>query len=111
MIFAFLSISLNAAAQILMKKLSDGDFRLYSLIQQPKTYAVLAIYGSSIVTWLYALRNLNLSIAYPLQSLGYVIVSVLSFYFFGEKFSVSKVVALCLIVMGSLLLATGKCKH
>jgi multidrug transporter EmrE-like cation transporter len=107
MIWALISISLNAVAQLLMKRISSGDLNFLSLAREPQTYFVLAIYSSSVMTWLLALRNLNLSIAYPLQSLGYVLVSLLSFYFLGEKFSISHVLALFLIVTGSLVLVIG----
>jgi|SRR3989344_2423341 len=54
----------------------------------------------SSMTWLLALSKTNLSFAYPLLSIGYVIVSLLSWYFFGEALSSLRLVGLGIIVGG-----------
>ncbi len=107
MTFALISILLNALAQLVMKRISQGNLSPGALIQQPTTYLVLVMYGVSVLTWLYALRNINLSIAYPLQSLGYVLVTIFSFYMLNEKISFVQLLAISLIVLGSIVLVVG----
>ena len=107
MTYALISILLNAVAQLVMKRISQGNLSPGALIQEPTTYVVLAIYGMSVLTWLYALRNINLSIAYPLQSLGYVLVTIFSFYLLNEEISKVQLIALTLIVLGSVILVLG----
>lgn len=47
-------------------------------------------YGLSFILYLVALKNLQLSVAYPLIALSYPIVAVLSWWLIGEPWSVSK---------------------
>jgi multidrug transporter EmrE-like cation transporter len=108
MIFAITSIILNAIAQILMKKIANGGLNLSLIIRSPFTYLLLASYATSIVFWMFALRKINVSIAYPMQSLGYVLVTIVAFLLLQERISNINVIGLVLIVSGSIFLAVGR---
>lgn len=53
------------------------------------------------ITWMIALSKIDLSSAYPMMSLSFVFVSLISFFFLGEEWTYIKVAGLALIVIGS----------
>lgn len=65
-------------------------------------WIVLSICGSflSLGCWLIALTKLDISIAYPMVSLGYVITMIAGYYFFAETITPIKLVGVFLIVSG-----------
>lgn len=107
MIFALLSITLNALAQLFMKKSAMSELTPSEMISNINIYAALGSYGLSIILWLVALRDLKLSVAYPLQSLGYVLVTILSVIVLSEKINHWNVLGLALICSGAITLAVN----
>ena len=67
----------------------------------------LAFYAASLPAWIIALKRFELSFAYPLISLGYLIVYVGAYYWPGMEESITwqKTIGLSLIVMGVALAA------
>jgi undecaprenyl phosphate-alpha-L-ara4N flippase subunit ArnE len=55
--------------------------------------------------WIIALRHLDISIAYPLMSLGYVAVTALAMVLLGEKVSKLRWIAVGLITCGAAMVA------
>jgi drug/metabolite transporter (DMT)-like permease len=115
-LLAFLAVGLNAAAQLFLRSamgrlgsdaLSLGDLgpMLPRLLVSPPLLGGLGCYGVSLLLWLVVLSRLPVSVAYPLQSLGYVLVALAARSLLGETLSVHKVAALTLIVLGVALLA------
>lgn len=102
----FVSIAFGIAGQLLMKhtmsEQTEGFFT-WSFIQQ--LALALTIYSLGIVNWIFALRFVKLSIAYPLTSLNYVGILLGSHYFFGETIPLIRVVGVVLIFVGVLLVA------
>ncbi len=108
MILALISVSLNALAQIAIKSLSSLEpDSIFSYFRAWQLYATGFLYLSSIVLWFLALRTLPLSIAYPLQASGYVLVTLLAGLVFQEKITIFHIVSLSLIVLGVSVLAIG----
>jgi multidrug transporter EmrE-like cation transporter len=108
MIFAFISVGLNALAQITIKLLAKSEYsNVVSLLKQWPLYATAILYGVSIVTWFLALRSVPLSVAYPLQALGYVLVTFLAWLVFSEGLGIFQLFALGLIVSGVILMAVA----
>jgi multidrug transporter EmrE-like cation transporter len=62
------------------------------------------------VTWFLALKGIPLSIAYPMQALGYVLVTVLAYLLFHEAVGIAQVAGLAFIVVGVTVLALGSGK-
>lgn len=60
---------------------------------------------AATVLWLFGLRRVDLSYAYPLVSFGYVLVTVLAALLFGEKISRTRWIAIAVICMGVVLIA------
>lgn len=65
----------------------------------------VVIYALATVTWILTLREMPLSIAYPVVSLSYVVVALLSVTFLGEQLSWMYGLGLLLIMGGVSLIA------
>ncbi|MEK0313662.1 hypothetical protein [Cohnella sp. 56] len=100
----FGSIALGAVAQILMKYGSNGLAGI-SLFLNPYVIAGLFVYGLSSILWILSLPKVQLSLAYPMVSLGYVLVFVLSYFIFHDTISLMRMVGLGVIVVGVLIIA------
>lgn len=73
---------------------------IISFLSNPCLMAAIFLYAATIVAWIYVLRVLPLSIAYPLTALAYIIVPVMSFLFLGEKISIGTFLGSVIIVLG-----------
>jgi multidrug transporter EmrE-like cation transporter len=104
-------VLLSSAAQLAMKRgigaHAGGDVGATYLhaLSSPLVWLGLALYGASAVLWLWVLSRLDVSLAYPLVSLGFVVTMGLGVMWLGEPFSWLRVVACSLIVVGVSLLA------
>ncbi len=101
----FVSIGFGIVGQLLMKHtMSSSTVGLnWSFIQQ--LVLALTVYSLGIVNWILALRVVKLSIAYPLTSLNYIGILFGSYYLFGEKITLIRIVGVILIFLGVLLVA------
>jgi len=117
--FAFIitGVILNAAAQLLLKAgtnalggaihLTRDNWFLTGLkvaTQWPIVVGMLC-YGISLVVWILGLSRTDVTVAYPMLSLGYVIGAVGAWMFLGEVISPQRMFALAVIVLGVVLLA------
>ena len=97
---------LGAAAQLLLKMGSQAvdTASLYSIVWSMAAnvplVAGLALYGLSMVLFVHALRNEQLSLLYPLISLTYIWVTAVSILFLNESVSFWKVAGVVVIVAG-----------
>ena len=95
------SIALGIAGQLLLKQaalLTVGG--RYDLSMLGVLILALFVYSSGIVNWIFALRHLRLSIAYPLTSLSYVGILWGSAYWFGEHVPSTRAIGVALIFIG-----------
>lgn len=67
-------------------------------------FSALIIYGLSTILWVYALRLVPLSIAYPFMALAFIIVPVLGIIFLKEPFHWRMLVGAGLIMMGLIVI-------
>ena len=117
--FAFIitGVILNAAAQLLLKAgtnalggaihLTRDNWIMTGLkvaTQWPIVVGMLC-YGISLVVWILGLSRTDVTVAYPMLSLGYVIGAVGAWMFLGEVISPQRMLALGVIVLGVVLLA------
>ena len=114
-LLAMVSVSLGAAAQVLMKLgMSQPKFRMpgdLHLVQavlriafDPYVIAGLACYGISAAVWLVVLTRMPLSLAYPLVALAIVMVMVVSATFLGEPMPIGRIAGSILVVCGVALI-------
>ncbi|MEW6723798.1 MAG: SMR family transporter [Bacillota bacterium] len=105
------SILLGGVGQFLLKlgaqKLPAGASLLRTIMQLfavPQILLGLVCFGTSFIAWIFVLRRLELSVAYPLVSLSYATVTLLSVVFLHESFTIYKLVGLVLIMLGVVVL-------
>jgi drug/metabolite transporter (DMT)-like permease len=117
--FAFIitGVLLNAAAQLLLKAGTNalgGAIHVNAqnwfatgvkVFTQLPILAGLACYVISLVVWIIGLSRTDVTIAYPMLSLGYVVSAVGAWMFLGEIVSPQRLLALGVIVVGVALLA------
>lgn len=64
----------------------------------------LTCYVVSVVVWIIVLSRADVGVAYPMISLGYVLTALGAWYFLGESFSLQRIVAIGVIIVGVALL-------
>jgi len=91
-----------ASGQILMKVASSSwnDSGLLTVRTLSWLFFAFAVYGLSSLVWIYVLRNVPLSQAYPFMSITFVLVPVASAIFFSERFDWMNVASSALIMAG-----------
>lgn len=101
-----------AAGQILFKAVSQRIQGFSDLIGDRTALAMfvvaLAIYGSSTLVWILALRQVPLSYAYMFMAIGFVLVPVAAWLFFSEPLSPRLVAGAVLIAAGVWLTAADR---
>jgi multidrug transporter EmrE-like cation transporter len=117
--FAFIisGVLLNACAQLLLKAgtnalggaihltMSNWFETLIKVATQLPILGGLACYGVSLVVWIIGLSRTDVTIAYPMLSLGYVVSAIGAWMFLGEVIPPQRLVAIGVIMLGVVLLA------
>ncbi len=104
------SVVLTSIGQIFFKKgmmvlnLSHQQASIWKLMAHGlfNSYVLLGFlsFGAGAVLWLAVLAKEELSYAYPLSSLGYVVVLIGSFLLFHEHISLARIVGILIIIIG-----------
>ena len=112
------SVSLNAGAQLLMRKgmLCIGEVSItHSLLKVlpqmiTNIYLWLSIccYGISIITWMIVLSRVEVSFAYAFSSIGFILVTIMGAVFLREQVSTLKILGIGIICIGVIILARSK---
>lgn len=108
-------VALNAAAQLLLKagtrQIGEFAFSLNNLMPiglklatEPHIVGGLACYAVSVVAWILVLSRVEVSLAYPMVSFGYIVTAVASWWLFGETLSVERIVGIVVIIFGVFLI-------
>jgi multidrug transporter EmrE-like cation transporter len=117
--FAFIisGVLLNAVAQVLLKAgtnalggaihltMSNAFETFIKVISQLPILGGLACYALSLVVWIMGLSRTDVTIAYPMLSLGYVVAAAGAWLFLGEAVSPQRMLAIGVIMVGVALLA------
>ena len=109
-------VFLNAVAQLALKqgagRLGDLAFSWNNVIPigiqvifNPWIFLGLFLYGVSVVLWILALSRVEVSFAYPLLSIGYILVAIAGYFLFNEPLSMSKIFGILLIIAGVIFLS------
>jgi multidrug transporter EmrE-like cation transporter len=109
-------VMLNASAQLLLKAGVNavGTFAFTAenmlpiglkLASQPPIIAGLSCYVVSVVVWILGLSRVDVSVAYPLLSLGYVVNALAAWWLFGETPTAQRIVGIAIILVGVVLVA------
>jgi len=76
-----------------------------SVFSMPALWLGFACIFMGLVTFLFALAQTDLSIAFPIDSMQYIVALVASHFFLGEKITKYKLAGTLLVMAGVLLVA------
>ena len=107
-------VLLNATAQLLLKAGTNsvGTFSFSAdnllpvgikLATEPHILGGLTCYVISVVVWIMALSRVDVSIAYPMISIGYVVTALAAWWLFGEAITLERMVGIGVIIIGVFL--------
>ena len=84
--------------------LGEPSVLLWWLVTNIYLWLGLGCYAFSIGTWLVVLSRAEVSTAYPLLSIGYIIAAILSVLLLGETLGAAKIGGIGLICAGVILI-------
>jgi len=106
-----LGVLLNAAAQLFLKegmrRIGYFEFTWANALpiglQAAGNIFVLGgllCYAISVAVWLMVLSRVEVSYAYPLLSVGYIVNAVAGYYLFQENLSLTRITGIVIICLG-----------
>lgn len=106
------SYVIATAAGLVLLKLGTNSTGFLSIIEGKMTWNInlltvigIATYGISFFLYILLISRFNLGFIVPLTTaLVYILVFSASYFIFGESFSALKILAICLIIGGVVLL-------
>jgi len=108
-------VLLNAVAQLALKA-SVNDMGAISvglntaipvftrLAAEPWLWVGLTCYGISVIVWILALSRVDVTIAYPMLSIGYVVNAMAAWALLGEALAGQRVLGIGIIIIGVVVL-------
>lgn len=111
-----LGVLLNAAAQLLLKagmgQIGHFEFSMTNVVPIGMKVAAnlpiisgLTMYVISVGVWLLVLSRVQVSYAYPMLSIGYVVNALAANYLFGEPLTSMRMLGIFVIIAGVYLVA------
>ena len=109
-------VLLNATAQLLIKAGTNtfgpialsGDELLGTALKvsmEPFIVGGLVCYVVSVAIWIVALSKVDVSVAYPMLSIGYIVNAIVAWQLLGESLSADKVLGIGVIILGVYIVA------
>ena len=109
-------VLLNAVAQLALKagvrQLGHFDFSLANAWPVASALATngpiiggRSCYVVSVVVWILALSRGEVSVAYPMLSIGYVVNAALAWYLFDEAVGPQRLAGIAVIIVGVVIVA------
>lgn len=106
-----LGVLLNAAAQLALKQgmrqigyfdfgLRDCAHTFFAVAASPYILTGLSCYIVSVAVWLLVLSRVEVSYAYPLLSIGYIVTAFAGWLFFHESIGVTRCAGIIVICIG-----------
>ena len=112
-------VLLNSAAQLLLKAGANGIGTIslttaastaaaaVAVATQPWIVVGLLCYFISAGLWIVALTRVDVTVAYPMLSLGYVVAALFAWQLFGEELNATRITGIAVILVGVAILARG----
>lgn len=110
-----LGVLLNAGAQLALKEgmRRVGHFEFiwsnaapvaWQAATNPFVAFGIGLYMLSVVVWLLVLSRVEVSFAYPMLSVGYIVNAIAAYYLFAENLSFTRVSGILVVVAGVYLI-------
>ena len=111
-----LAVIINTIAQLALKagmerigyfNFSWNNLTAISLqvAANPFILAGLACYVISVLVWLLVLSRVDVGVAYPMMSLGYIFTAIAAYYLFSEHLTSLRIIGIGVIMLGVYLVA------
>ncbi len=111
-----LAVIINVAAQMLLKvgmqKIGYFEFTAGNIwpvgLQVAQSVPIIigmACYVLSVVVWMMVLSRAEVSMAYPLSSIGYVLVALAAWWLLDEGLTAMRVTGIFVIILGVYLVS------
>lgn len=111
-----IAVILNTGSQLLLKAGMEniGHFEFsfakifevgLQIILSPFILMGLSIYVVSFAVWLLVLSRVDVGLAYPMVSLGYVLNAITAYYLFGESLTLARLTGILIILIGVYVVA------
>lgn len=71
----------------------------------PYFWGGMICYGVSILLWLRVLSQVNVSVAQPFLSIGFVFTMIMAYFLFNEPINLFKILGLVFIIIGIVFLS------
>ena len=114
-VLMLISVFLGAIGQVLVKYGATslelnfaGGFLIKSILSILRNVPVMCgiiSYGVSFLLWIKVLSKVELSYAYPMVSMGYVLIMFFSYFIFKEHISFIRILGVGFIIIGVILVA------
>lgn len=111
------NVFLTVVAQIMLKQgmnqvgkvnsLKNMRFLAIRAVSNPFVVGGIGVFGFTSVLWLIVLSRVEISVAYPMLSIGYILVMLWGWLVFGENVTVTRFVGVILICLGVFLITRG----
>ena len=110
------AVLLGTLAQLLLKAGTNavGPFAFsgenvwpigWQLATQPLILGGILSYALSLIVWILALSRVEVSVAYPMVSIGYVLTAIVAWQLLGESVSTMRFAGIGVIVVGVVMVA------
>ena len=111
-------VLLNAAAQLMLKaganRVGPLEMQAGALASAARELAFsapiaggIACYVVSVMVWIVALTRVEVSLAYPMLSIGYIVNAVAAWWLFAEQLTPLRFAGILVITLGVYLLAAS----
>lgn len=117
LLLILIAVTIGAGGQVLFKKsvnnietpslkcLKSYSNFLKNVLKSRLIWFGFLFIGISVIFWLMALAQTELSIAYPLESIHYILTLIFASIFLNEKIDKMKIIGTTLVVLGIILIA------
>ena len=103
-----------AAGQLMFKRTAQGvtnvsgvEATFRQILVDPWFFMAMGLYVAATILWIFALREIPLSRAYPFMALAFVLVPAGAVFVYGEVVGVRYFVGLTLILLGIAVIGGG----
>jgi drug/metabolite transporter (DMT)-like permease len=115
---ALISVTLNALAQIALRKtmvttssLVEGSQGLVDhvglILLSPWFIGGMMCFVVSLGLWMFVLGKVEVSQAYPLVSIGYILAAIIGHFYLGESVGMVRIAGIGVICVGIVIMAQG----
>ena len=116
-VLILISICCSSIAQIILKTGMSQPYVSFAMERvnylamgqaiflNPWVIGGLALYFSGAIVWLFALMQVEVSVAYPFVGLGFIITMLLGKFVMGDSVTVARAIGTACIVIGVIVIS------